>query len=475
MKKIILIIMLIASMLTLTSTVSAAEVTYKNLVTDDTTIEEDFKLLGMDINEYYIPKTYNYQKWYVVAMSESYNADKTIQTYFYLYNPTIYWYQPELTLTYVINGVQKNFVCSDFLEVDNSRGLHKIKGFLYDYCKDVKICINNIKHFYENDQDDINSGFVETYLFNSISTFEANNEHSLASQSISMDLNFDSTIIVEKYNVVEVNVEPDKTIWNSIYYAFQSSTIFGGEIEKARLYFYNFDFPDRVKPEVINSATFSYDTIKYHRTRTGEIEVLESESNQLHIIEPKTHEVKSGLFSATMNFETFYLGNRIKDNQFGDVDFTEEDKALFNYDCSILLEVFPIEIAYHTQMHELGIMVTTSEEWYTEIDDVNFLEIDYDQDGINYVCQVISPPVGQDEFDKVEVEPGSSLLDKFIKWFKDNFPKSLIIIVVIAVAIIALCAFAPHLVFGALKGIISLIVYIFTLPIKLIKLIFKRE
>ena len=62
MKKIYLVFLFLLSFSLFTISVSAETVNYNNIITDDTSIEEDFKVLGMEINDYYIPEKYDYKK-----------------------------------------------------------------------------------------------------------------------------------------------------------------------------------------------------------------------------------------------------------------------------------------------------------------------------------------------------------------------------------------------------------------------------
>jgi len=477
--------MLIASMLTLSATVSASEVTYKNLVTDDTTIEEDFKLLGMDINEYYIPKTYNYQKWYVVAMSESYNADRTIQTYFYLYNPTTHEHLPELTFRYTLNGIQKTFKTDDFLEVDSTRNLYKVKGFIYEYCVKAEINITNIHHYYEEALLEDGDWYTESY--NSESNFKATNQHSLANQDVTMELNYNSTLIIEEYNVVRVVVEQEDNFANNW------SSWWSHEKEYLNLFFYNFNFPDRVEYDTVEYAKFKYDYVYYDSFELTSFGIYKNENKRVTEIKPyypDTKTLRVNDKSLEMNFDVFYLGNRYADGQFKfDGYEITGDLSYFDCDCSILLDSTYMfgntwtSLSAPTKYKDIEVDST----WrgavlyeYTMLDDVEMLELHYRNDGILYECQVVSAPVDEDDFGNANVgsdtsdDDEESLLDKFIKWFKDNFPKSLIIIVVIAVAIIALCAFAPHIVIGVFKGLFSIVFYIVSLPFRLIGAIFNR-
>ena len=105
MKKILIFVFAFFTFIFTFTTVQASEVKYTNIITDSTNIEDDFKILNLDIEDYYKPIVYDYQKYFVVAMSEAYIDADTVQTYFYLYkasdiedNTSLYLICPEICL-----------------------------------------------------------------------------------------------------------------------------------------------------------------------------------------------------------------------------------------------------------------------------------------------------------------------------------------------------------------------------------------
>ena len=322
--------------------VSAEEITYQNVITDDTTIEEDFEILGMEIEDYYIPQSYDYDKWYVIAMSEAY-IDKEIQTYFYLYNPAGLVVIPPLRINYSISEGETLKTDLTILEYDAEHGYLKANGFKYSYRESCTIGISSILSEYEED-DPINSGeVIKTYREDS-SDFKASLTHSLLNESFGIELNFNSTLVIENPTVVKQKINPESSGWNTMDSIVQSSMLWGGEIDTCDLRFYNFNFPDHIQPDSIEYAKFKYDTVNYHKKRNGEIEVLSKSMDIEHEYLPGSYEVKSGLFSSTLEFQTFVLGNRIEKGEFGYIDFSEENIKNFDYDCSILLELSLIHI-----------------------------------------------------------------------------------------------------------------------------------
>lgn len=489
MKKSLFIVILFYTLLLglLGISANATEVNYGNLVTDETSIEEDFELLNIDINDYYKPKIYDYEKWYVIAMSEAYIDEENydIQTYFYLYNPTEYGTgsnymstPASIYLTYLI-GSNEQEVSVQKLEYNQEHLLYKVKGFTYSFTERTEISILKVQHYNMYGQG-----------ITSESDFKAVANHSKLN-GFQVELSFNSTLIIEEYKVVEIEVTQDNNLinnWNSFW--AQGET-------KMLVYFYNFNFPDHIEYDEVIYAKFSYYYNNYHekvyldswdwspdpyyaefneKTLISREKVLSEYNN-----DSKTLRVNE--YSLEMTFPTFYLGNRIEAKQFGNLDASGELDS-FNYDCSVLLDS-----TYKTSkrgndwpkpMHH----VNFNDINYTTLDDVEFLELWYKNDGVVYKCQVVSKPVDEEEFDHGTAKPPTpqpkpkSLWEKFVEWFLDNFPISLgICAIVPIVAIVLLCMF-PELLSKVIEGIIAIIrglIWLVTLPFRMIIGIFKRD
>lgn len=492
-----------------TSISVAAETTkyQPNLFTDETSIEDDFKLLNININEYYKPK-YNYGKWYVIGMSEGYVDTESfdIQTYFYIYNPSSpktyeYWYQDDddlgeehyneitdFNITYKLTGKQ-NSSLSKVLSINYDHHIYKVKGFIYSFKERAEIEILSIQNF-------MTSGWGYT----SESTFKSICNHSKLN-GFSVELSFNSTLIIEEYTVVEVEVHQDDNFingWNSFW---------SGKDPSVLVYFYNFNFPDHIEYDSVEYAKFQYDYLTvYEKIWTkqnnygGEWvpddrytnDCIKDIKNREKVIseyrdDSKTLRVNNN--SQELTFPTFYLGNRVTAKQFGTLKIEESDEKLFDYDCSILLES-----TYKTRSDWYGkgpsgkLNQHYMELDYTTLDKVEILELHYKNDGILYKCQVVNKPVDNEDFDKVDTTPPESAWTKFCNWFKDQFPWSLLIFAAPVLLIIAAILF-PHVfslilkyivagfksVISALQWVVKAIIYIITLPIRLIIRIFKRE
>lgn len=486
------------------ASVSASEITYKNVITDETTIEEDFKLLGLDVNDYYLPKKYEYQKWYVVALSETYIDENTIQTYLYMYNPYLYdvenVYFPELTFFYDLNGVENTYKVDECLNYDLSRSLYKVKGFTFDYTQKAIININRIWSFYDGILDE-EGNYEISESYNSDSTFSATTQHSKVNkESLDIELNFNSTLIIEEFNVYKQHITQEDNFINNW------DSFWNGEVEGLDLWFYNFNFPDRIEYDSVEYAKFRYD---YNYLEGENIYVFEDGlygdlvknenaswskivSVEKDIIREYSNKINDGKnvvrvndTSMELNFDTFVLGNRVLKGEFSNFEVSDEITKAFNYDCSILLDSTYTYAKEHTKLGYI-----TYELSFTELDDIEFLELHYMNDGILYKCQVVVPPVDSedvedlpplDEFEKPDDEDNFwlNLWNKFKKWFISNIPESIIMCALIVIGAPVIVSLLVPLIISLLrmilKWLINLIKMMFILPFKIIKLIFKKK
>lgn len=489
MKKIYLAFLFLFTFSLFTISANAEVVGYENVITDETTIEEDFDVLGLVIDDYYVPEAYDYDKWYVVAMSESYNEDKSIQTYFYFYNPTLYTenYPDDLTITYELNGREYEHSCYIYLDINHEHSLYKLKGFTYEYVKESLIKISNIHSRVYLGEDPSETGtdlFEET---DSYSNFTATNSHSLLNDSypFEIELNFNSMMVLEEFESVSVVVNPsEQTHWAWEFFETEETELW--------VYFYNFNFPERFKnTDEIIQATFAYDYIEYHETRSKQSLVAGTYSQidaYTSTIEKKVepfnddgdhnYEYELAGKTKTITFPRFYIGNRYSDNQFGDLDLSES-KDYFNYDCSIFLDANYSVFTYDDNLLGRDYLYI---DGYA-IQNIEMLELHFKCDGIYYKTQVVSEPD-----DPVVIaptpEPEETLWDKFVEWFKDEFPNSLILCVLVFVGIIVVIMalfYAPGLIVKIITGIgkligfvLKLIWNVIKLPFVIIKGIFKK-
>lgn len=88
------------------------------------------------------------------------------------------------------------------------------------------------------------------------------------------------------------------------------------------------------------------------------------------------------------------MGNRIEDGEFEYLEFAEADKPKFNYDCSILLGSYINTDSDWTYNQTTLTAVRTGRK--TVIENIDFLELWYTKDDVQYRCQIVSKPIDPD-------------------------------------------------------------------------------
>ena len=194
--------------------VSAAPTKYQpNVFTDETTIEEDFKNLNIDINSYYKPKNYEHEKWYVIGMAEGYaNTDAfDIQTYFYLYNPYEYGAKDNymstvssIYMTYKVDGHEVENASALKLDYNQEHLIYKVKGFIYSFSERSEIFISKIQHYN-----------LYGLGITSDSNFKATCNHSKLN-GFAVELKFNSTVILEEYEIISVTIPKESSFWKEL-------------------------------------------------------------------------------------------------------------------------------------------------------------------------------------------------------------------------------------------------------------------
>lgn len=468
MKKIISFLICTFLFLICTTKASAEEIKYGNLVNDSTTIEEDFNLLGLSIDDYYKP-SYNYEKFYVVAMSEAYIDEKNydVQTYFYLYAPIRYYRDKEdfidAAAVFRLTFESKNATVlssnnDELLDYSPDHLLYKVKGFSYKYSSSNEIRISKIEHV-----------STRGLSISSDSNFKAIANHSKLN-GFNVELAFNSTLIIDKLQVVDVKVDDD--YFESYFkHFFQKGW---GHTNELHLVFYNFNFPNSIKPDSIEYAKFRYNYIAKRENWILNPASFEVEYEQEILSnEEKIREYTPGTQSflidgqkTELEFETFVLGNRIEKGEFGNLKFSEEDKANFNYDCSILLDA---------NIYINDKVLTTQVKTSYLFDDIELLELHYKKDGVLYKCQVVNKPVDKDDITQSNPEHPKSPWDKIkeflikiVNWILNNvfhvdsnaFPDQAKLAIGFVLCIVALILM-PYT--------IKLLIFLIKLPFKIFK------
>ncbi len=442
-------------------------------ISKTSSIADDFKLLNMNIDDYYIPKNYDYCKWYVVAMGFEINDDSKIQSYFYIYNPT-----PTATTAFEIIYKLNNVQFYDYyylLKTDAEHGLYKVEGFTLDYSNTTQnISLVSIA----TDETFSESEFELEVTFDNTSENE-----------VSIKSKFNSTIIIDDIKVVQIEVKKDDNFinnWNDFWTCSTASMY---------VFFYNFNFPDHIKYDSVEYAKFQYEYLYYYeKVWLDEWDFSPdpelSDYNEKKLIEKETvvseynndsKKLRVNKHSQELTFPTFYLGNRIKDKQFGTLDVSGELDS-FDYDCSILLDS-----TYKTTERWSGYYApfkggVYNDINYTVLDKVDLVELHYEKDGVLYKCQVVSKPVEKDDFDQGtatsptdEDDSQKSIWDKIkeilikiVDWILNNvfqtdsnaFPEIAKLAIGFVLCVVSLIV-TPY--------IIKFLIYVIKLPFKIFK------
>jgi len=467
MRKIIAVILMLISLSI--SIKASAETNYDvKVINDESSIWEDFDILNLKLEDYYpifddtknesFEQYDNYDKWYVIGLGENYVEETNrIQTYFYLYSPILHQYQNSsdsyylrniISMTYKLNGTEEVFSELSFMD-SNKEGIIKVKGFSYDYTDMVEIELDNINLYCCVKSKSISA------------SFKALAKHS-KEDGFTIKLSFDSTLVIHEMEAVMVEVPKEHANFFNVFADMWEEMWLGSK--SLYLTFYNFNFPNSLKPDCIEYAKFRYDLIYRQMTMRNGIITSNVENSQEVIkeLEPRTHTFKANGRSTELEFETFVLGNRISKGEFGYLTFTEEQKEKFRYDCSILLESHINTF----QVSTLDDYTTFTTSKNTRIENIDFLELWYKKDGILYKCQIATPTIKDPDLIQPEVKQ---------PWYVELWK----IMIKIGEAVLKLFhQMAPEFVCGILGSIITvasviLSPFLIGLIIKIIKVPFK--
>ena len=484
MKRILLIFSLIILFCFSTLDLSAATLSYNNVITDESTIEEDFKVLNMDISNYY-QLDEPIQKTYIVGYSEAIVENDYIQSYIYVYRSYQCDNAKSITfgnISYSINN--KEYDLDSCYELQSIGGyLYKLKGFKYSYIKnvDIKITVDNLVAIFQENS----YAYKKEYEAN-CNEFEVSISHSQISDNapFEMEIDFDSVLIIDEMQLVKVNVQPE--LFESCSFAGWWNTFWDLDHKELYMHFYNFNFPDNIDVDSIEYAKFEYDYVYYwHKYDYGLINTIDqttekSRERKLKEYLPGTNKFETYNQSGELEFETFTLGNRITKGEFPSyVGFSDSEKALFNYDASVLLD---------SSVRKKTGNIVCYDEYYYQLENVDFLELHYMNDGILYKCQIITEDVGTPNNPEIPVDgddpseektPWDIFLEickKVVDWFVNNWPYSLYLVLgIIVVLIVAFSLGGPQLIVKLVieffKYIVKGIVWILCLPVNIIKLI----
>lgn len=490
-------------MLIIPFSLASAEEIDKNVFSNNTTIKEDFSKTNLTYTDYYRKADVNYNKTDLVLITEHY-TDEVINNYFYFYNA--YEMPNSITdVTFEVNG-KKYDAGLILVKADNMSGICKYysnTGFAY---KNDETRNYNVLSYKANDKK-------EDITFTCV----------LSQKNRTVTMNFDTYLFVERKEFVTFrlsNLAYDWSIntnnyldtlrafarWSMPIAAFIE--LFTGGYDKyeyaPQVALLNFDLSNKnidkitgmeiVYDKYLGSTDFYDDKDQAHRADLSTSDKVESytldnpkriDSETLHSLEySSSTKDYSFKFNIPTLETTVNMANSLKMQESENDKYlqsgTTEDMLSYRWSCLVDLDVW-----YYYNKNRVGDHVWNKDEQCVRYDykDLSVLRIDYEIDGVSYIAKVNSgAPI---DSDNVTDSPLSNW-DYFVKWFRENFPSSLLVIALPILAFILLLVFAPQVLVSILSTIFKAIALIFeyifkaiffviSLPFKLISSLFKSD
>ena len=425
MKKILGIILLVISFLPLCSFTSRTiEV---GVINDNTSIENDLVSLGLTPSDYinlyeeyydsqndgsYKDLLENYNETYLIAVGENRLDDESTDVYLYLYNPIFHMFSfkayyinlkinnTPIKLAYYSEYAEYDYESSDeklqFCNVTDDYTIYKFKFNYINHVNERKYELDSIKMYHDWAVD------YDTYLLNKeyknpfTATFKERDEDG----KLVTNYEYNSFIYITEDILVAVLIDSNGNFfdfWKGIFADAET-----GLSENPFMYFYNFSSSKKI--EQILELDVKYNTTqKCLMFKSGPIDNTSncytsdnidiSIKNVERTLYNETHSYD--WFSSHLEFETFKTpaSKRFTDEEFGYLEFTEDEKKQFtNYEHSVLIDI-ENPFAQHSQVVEEGWI----DHGYTcyHITDINNLEvkrIKFETDGKIYNSYVADDP-----------------------------------------------------------------------------------
>lgn len=501
MKKIVSLF--ICTILLLLCTTKAAAAEYEK-ITDESTIEQDLTMMGLNYSDYAMSSenierlkkfsdSEGYSEQFVVAVGENYDhPSNQIASYIYYYNPIYYYRDINITLDIYANDVQSviahynnDYKDMEILKEDKTAGIlcFKFEGIFSktDLVRKYNVNIND-------------SGMGKE-------GFECQYVTEYSGEKMCNYFNYDSVLYITKDKVVSCVFKDCKDIQAGPLSDMFTAMFKSDPNLNTVAYFYNFSSDKKI--EKIISANMSWIANNHRSGYLGinpnfipiETKNDRTPKNEVIGIQDRT-EIK--LWDDKFTIDPFAVPASERLNQLPKdyvSQMTKEEKANFtDYEYSILFE----SGLYKNLVYNVTDIFTGEKPYYYKemllVEDVRLTKLVYETDGVIYSSIAVDndgPDDGIGPNDKPDVtskelETG---WDKFVEWFKDNFPFSILIIVAPVIVIIVIAIFCPHIftlilnylvaagrfVIKIIQWIIEIIINVITLPFRLIFRLFKRE
>ena len=492
MKKILGIILLVISFLSLSSFTSREiEV---GVINDNTSIENDLVSLGLTPSDYinlyeeyydsqndgsYKDLLENYNETYLIAVGENRLDDESTDVYLYLYNPIFHMFSfkayyinlkinnTPIKLAYYSEYAEYDYESSDeklqFCSVTDDYTIYKFKFNYINHINERKYELDSIKMYYDWVVD------YDTYLLNKeyknpfTATFKERDEDG----KLVTDYDYNSFIYITEDVLVPVILKPEFH-WNEVF-----DFIFSTDKEKVA-FFYNFSSSKKI--EQILELDVIFDT-NFKITYLGCVDGVPGHDEGY--VEPKNN-VERTLYnekhsydwsSSHLEFETFKTPakDRFTDEEFGYLEFNDDEKKQFtNYEHSVLIGIN--DVYYHT----VSAMAAASFpcRHYEEINNLKVKRIKFETDGKIYNSYVADDPDDSEEIIIPDTPSAMDWFDEMINWIKENPLYAVLILLAVIVGLPLIISFLPMILKGIIQlviGIIKLLFWIIFTPFRIIK------
>ena len=511
MKKIIGLVMMLFSMITLSS-FTERTIIEVGIINDETSINNDLSMLGLTSSDYvilndgiYDGTVNHYDQVYLIGVGENRHEKDVTDIYFYLYNPCDYSNDSfNVKLDYYLFDIKINNNNFDFIYVENPTNVSLYYDInpneynnlsLIDYSKDKNIW--KLKYSYINHTNDrtyelgkIQRGmsysekdypeYVNYLKDDFTNPFTATFREREEDGRLVTSYDYNSFIYITEDILVPVLIRSEnnfENFWNGVFAGRDEALA-----ENSLVYFYNFSSSKRidqileldVQYKTHGACLMLKDSLIDNTDDCNASNIDTTLNDVSRTLYPGLHSYD--WFSSHLEFETFKTpaSERFTNEEFGYLQFSNDQKRQFtDYEHSVLINM-ESPSNRHQQVVEEGFVDHAYTCYHNNvIEDLQVKRIMFETDGQiynSYVADDVDDPI-----DPIVPETPKSFLESLIDWIKENPARAVAVIIAIVVGLPLVIAFLPYIIkfiINLIKTIIQVIIYILSLPFKLIKWIF---
>ncbi len=469
--------MLLLNVLTLSSFTN--KVVEVGVINDNTSIENDLVSLGLTPSDYITLKdttdNNSYDEVYLIAVGENRQVEEYTDVYLYLYNPLL----NDIYQDYYFEMKINNYIYSfGYLETEREwsyyEDLYDEPDFLLELCEyDSKHNITKVKFAYSYSENEriYNLDRIERLTDERSFTnpFTATFKERAEDGKLVTDYDYNSFIYITEDVLVPVLLKPEFH-WDEVF-----DFIFSTDKNKMA-YFYNFSSSKEIDQILELDILFDTNFKRYQPILSGCcVEGVpgynEGYASPKYNVERTLYNEKHSYDwnSSHLEFETFKTPakDRFTDEEFGYLEFTEEQKKQFtDYEHSVLIGLN--DVYYHT-VNILGASWVDCYH-YEEINNLEVKRIKFETDGKIYNSYVADDP--DDSTDPILPEEKPNWFDELLDWIKENPLYAVLILLAVIVGLPLIISFLPMILKGIIQlviGIIKLLFWIIFTPFRIIK------